>query len=121
MSKRMPSRSGATKWITAAKIGVSVGLSAWLFARMLERDGAGALVDRLGTLDARWLVVAVALHGIAVLAGVLRWRLLLRAAGLSLPLAWLARSFLIGRFIGAFTPSTTGLDGWRLFDAGKKT
>ena len=100
---------------------MSVGLSAWLLARMLERDGAGALVDRLGTLDARWLVLAVALHGLAVLTGVLRWRLLLRAAGLSLPLAWLARSFLIGRFIGAFTPSTTGLDGWRLFDAGKKT
>ncbi len=109
------------RWITAGKIGVSVGLSAWLVARMLERDGADALLERLGTLDLRWLVVAVALHGLAVLTGVLRWRTLLAAAGLSLPLAWLARSFLIGRFIGAFTPSTTGLDGWRLFDAGKKT
>ena len=109
------------RWITAGKIGVSVGLSAWLLARMLERDGADALLERLGTLDPRWLVVAVALHGLAVLTGVLRWRTLLAAAGLSLPLAWLARSFLIGRFIGAFTPSTTGLDGWRLFDAGKKT
>jgi uncharacterized membrane protein YbhN (UPF0104 family) len=104
-----------------AKVGVSVGLSAWLLARMLQRDGADALADRLGTLDARWLLAAVALHALAVLTGVLRWRVLLRAAGLSLPLAWLARSFLIGRFIGAFTPSTTGLDGWRLFDVGRRT
>jgi uncharacterized membrane protein YbhN (UPF0104 family) len=86
---------------------------------MLERDGIDTLGERLGALDARWLVAAVSLHFLAVLAGVLRWRLLLRASGVDLSLPWLLRSFLIGRFVGAFTPSTTGLDGWRLWDAGK--
>ncbi|MCZ7687091.1 MAG: flippase-like domain-containing protein, partial [Sandaracinaceae bacterium] len=78
----------------------------------------GALSERLHELDARWLLVAVLLHGVAVLAGVLRWRSLLGAAGVELPLGWLARSFLVGRFVGAFTPSTAGLDGWRIWDAG---
>lgn len=109
------------RWLTVTKIGVSVGLSGWLLARMVQRDGAGALADRLSTLDPGWLLLAIALHALAVLAGVLRWRILLRAAGLDAPLAWLARSFLVGRFIGAFTPSTTGLDGWRLWDVGRRT
>lgn len=105
----------------AVKIGVSAALSAWLLARMLQRDGAGALGDRLGALDPRWLAIAIGLHAVAVLGGVLRWRILLRAAGLEVPLAWLARSFLVGRFVGAFTPSTSGLDGWRLWDVGRRT
>ncbi len=106
-------------WIRLAKLGVTLGLLGWLGARMLERDGIDVLTERLGALEGRWLLAAVCLHLVAVLAGVVRWRLLLRAAGVELPLPWLVRSFLIGRFVGAFTPSTTGLDGWRLWEAGR--
>ncbi|HJL18411.1 MAG TPA: lysylphosphatidylglycerol synthase transmembrane domain-containing protein [Sandaracinaceae bacterium LLY-WYZ-13_1] len=113
---RPPSRR---RLLLAAKALVSLGLLGWLGWRMLARDGVDALTARLGTLDAGWLGLAVALHFVAVLAGTARWRLLLRAASVRLPFAFLARSFLIGRFVGAFTPSTTGLDGWRLYEAGK--
>lgn len=105
----------------AAKVGVSLTLSVVLVVRMLRRDGADALTDRLGSFEPSWIALAIALHGFAVFAGVLRWRLLLGAARLDVPLACLVRSFLVGRFIGAFTPSTSGLDGWRLWDIGKRT
>jgi uncharacterized protein (TIRG00374 family) len=105
--------------IWLAKIAVSGGLSVWLGARMMEQGGFGALADRLEQLAPGWIAVAVALHFTAVFFGVVRWRLLLRSAAVELPFSWLLRSFLIGRFVGAFTPSTTGLDGWRLWEAGR--
>lgn len=111
--------SSRRRWLLAAKAVVSLALVGWLGSRMLERDGVDALLARLESVELGWLGVALALHFAAVLAGVTRWRLLLRAVRVELPLGWLARSYLIGRFIGAFTPSTTGLDGWRLYDAGR--
>lgn len=112
-------KPGKKKLLLALKAAVSLGLLAWLGARMLERDGVEALGARLGGLDAGWLTLAVGLHFAAVVAGVARWRLLLRAARISMGFGFLLRSFLVGRFVGAFTPSTTGLDGWRLFEVGR--
>ena len=112
-----PSRT--RRLLIAAKVTVSLGLLGWLFTRMLARDGIDALTTRLGELDAGWLALAVALHFLAVLAGVSRWSLLLRAARIEMPFTFLLRSFLVGRFVGAFTPSTTGLDGWRLYEVGR--
>ncbi len=114
-----PPRQLRRQILVLAKVAVSLGLLAWLGARIVQRDGVDALFDRLGALDPGWLAVAIALHALAVFAGVLRWRLLARAAGVELSLGWMTRSFLIGRFVGAFTPSTTGLDGWRIWEAGK--
>src|SRR5262245_27695823 len=108
------------RWIGALKIAISVGLCAWLGVKMLERDGVDELGAHLARLDAGWIAIAIALHFAAVFAGTVRWKLLLRAARIEgLGLGWLLRSFLVGRFVGAFTPSTTGLDGWRLWEAGR--
>lgn len=104
-------------WI--AKIAVSVGLSIWLGSRMMEREGFEALIERVERVDGGWIAVAIALHFAAVLIGVVRWRLLLRASAIELPFSFLTRSYLIGRFVGAFTPSTAGLDGWRLWEVGR--
>ena len=106
-------------WI-GAKAFVSASLLVWLGVRIVQRDGVGALAERLAGIDAGWLFLAIALHFGAVFAGVARWRLLLRAAGLDCAPGRLLRSFLVGRFVGAFTPSTTGLDGWRLYDIGRE-
>lgn len=105
--------------LAVTKLVVSLGLLGWLGARIVQRDGVDVLAERLGALDPSWIAVAIALHAVAVFAGVLRWRLLMRAAGVELSLGFCVRSFLIGRFVGAFTPSTAGLDGWRMWEAGR--
>lgn len=105
----------------AVKAMVSLGLLGWLLRAMVLRDGVEVLGERLGDLRWPWVAVAVGLHLGAVLAGTLRWRALLVARGIALPLRALVRSFLIGRFIGAFTPSTTGLDGYRALDVARRT
>ncbi len=107
--------------LLGTKLTVSLGLGAWLIRDIVARDGVEALLGSELALDARWIAVAIALHFAAVFFGVLRWRLLLGARGVELPLSRLARSFLEGRFIGAFTPSTTGLDGYRAVDVARRT
>ncbi|MCB9593775.1 MAG: flippase-like domain-containing protein [Sandaracinaceae bacterium] len=110
--------NGRRRWLWIKAL-VSVGLLAWLGYRMVRRDGVELLVERLASLDVGWLAVAIALHFVAVVAGVSRWKTLLEATGLQHGFGRLLRSFLVGRFVGAFTPSTTGLDGWRLYDVGR--
>jgi hypothetical protein len=103
------------------KVVISVGLMAWLLRSMVMRDGVDGLLERLSTLSWPWLGVCVAIHFGAVAAGTLRWRELLIAREIDLPLAWLYRTFLVGRFFGAFTPSTTGLDGYRGIEVARRT
>ncbi len=100
---------------------VTLGLLGFLLRRMFLRDGVEVLAERASHLALGWILVAIALHFASAMAGVLRWRVLLRERGLELPLAFLVRSFLVGRFVGAFTPSTAGLDGYRLWDVGRRT
>lgn len=110
------------RWLLLAlKISVTVGLLGWLLRQMILRDGVDTLLARAAQLSPLWIGAAIVLHFTSVTMGVLRWRTLLRAREIDQPLGVLYRSFLVGRFLGAFTPSTTGLDGYRLWDIGRRT
>lgn len=67
-----------------------------------------------------WLFVAMAIKFVGVISSAWGWSLLLKGQGLAFPF-WqqVMTAFLIGRFIGTFLPSTIGLDGYTLFEAGK--
>lgn len=116
--KPKPARRG---WLLALKVLVTLGLLGWLVRQMVLRDGVDALLERAAQLSPVWVMAAVALHFGSATAGVLRWRTLLAARGIAQPWGVLFRSFFVGRFLGAFTPSTTGLDGYRLWDIGRRT
>ena len=68
-----------------------------------------------------WLVFAALIKLCGMLAGVLRWRLLLAGQGLRLPFGYLVQSWFVGRALGVFLPSTLGLDGYRLYDSARCT
>lgn len=114
-------RSPRALALLAVKILVTLGLLGWLLRTIALRDGMDELAAR--ATDVAWpaMAGAVGLHFVAVLSGVLRWRVLLAGRGIQLPFVVLLRSFLVGRFLGAFTPSTTGLDGYRLVDVARRT
>ncbi|MEC7947793.1 MAG: hypothetical protein VX265_09520, partial [Myxococcota bacterium] len=67
-----------------------------------------------------WAIVAMAVKFLGVIASAFGWNLLLRGQGVRYPF-WskIMTAFLIGRFIGTFLPSTLGLDGYTLYEAGK--
>ncbi len=62
--------------------------------------------------------LAAALKMVGVFASMYRWHLLLVGQGIELPF-WRHTfgTFLVGRFLGTFLPSTIGLDGYKLWDA----
>jgi arylsulfatase A-like enzyme/uncharacterized membrane protein YbhN (UPF0104 family) len=88
------------------------------------REPALALIwETLGGIDPAtfWTFVALGtgVKFVGILASMQRWRVLLKGQGIELPFAHIFGSFLIGRFIGTFLPSTAGLDGYTLYDAAR--
>ena len=82
-----------------------------------------AILDYLPHIEAgafwRFTLLAVAIKGIGIFSSMLRWWLLLRGQGIVFPLWHIVTTFLIGRFLGTFLPSTIGLDGYKLYDAAR--
>jgi len=81
------------------------------------------VLETLAGIDQRtfWTFCALAagIKFVGILASMYRWTILLRGQGIELPLRHIFGSFLIGRFIGTFLPSTLGLDGYTLYDAAR--
>ncbi len=98
------------------KRAVSAGLLVVVLALVARTEGLDELPRRLMHLEPGLVAFALVLPFLAVLSGVRRWQLLLAHEGIGLPFSTLLGSFLRGRFVGAFTPSTTGLDLYRLVD-----
>ncbi|MFT5583285.1 MAG: hypothetical protein ACI9VR_000863 [Cognaticolwellia sp.] len=65
-------------------------------------------------------IVAMLVKFVGVISSAYAWNLLLRGQGVRFPF-WskIMTAFLIGRFIGTFLPSTLGLDGYTLYEAGR--
>jgi hypothetical protein len=63
-----------------------------------------------------WFLFAIGIKLVGIFANVLRWQVLLAGQGIELGFGWLSTSYFVGRYFGIVTPSTMGLDGWRLYD-----
>ena len=84
-----------------------------------------ALWEVLRSADASTLILWLAMGTLVKLCGIgcgiLRWKILLRGQGLTMPAWELAQSWFTGRAIGLLVPGTLGLDGWRLVDSAQRT
>ena len=82
-----------------------------------------AIIDYLPQIHAgvfwRFTLLAFTVKCLGMFASMLRWSLLLRGQGIAFPLWHIITTFLIGRFLGTFLPSTIGLDGYKLYDAAR--
>jgi hypothetical protein len=63
-----------------------------------------------------WFLFAVAVKLVGIFANVWRWQILLRGQGIDLRFGFLSSTYFIGRYFGIVTPSTMGLDAWRLYE-----
>jgi uncharacterized membrane protein YbhN (UPF0104 family) len=68
-----------------------------------------------------WLLFAILVKLSGIMANIYRWKVLLDAQGVRLSFGWLNASYWVGRYWGIVTPSTMGLDGWRLYDTIRAT
>jgi uncharacterized protein (TIRG00374 family) len=114
------------KWII--KFGITVGLFVLLFKPEFFGLPPGKffqvrlsdLLDELRGLSVGrftvFILCAFVVKASGMFAAVLRWDLLLKGQNIRAPLGHLIGSFLVGRFFGAFLPSTVGLDVYRTYD-----
>lgn len=101
------------------KITVSVILLVVIVVGIARTEGVDQLPARIGDVDPIAWVFAALLQSAAVFIGVARWRRLLVWQGVDLSFRQLLRIYLVGRFVGAFTPGTTGLDVVRAVEVGR--
>ncbi len=114
---------------TAVKAVITVGAFYLLLSHKVEaEDGRHittftAIREHLPEIDLavfwRFIFLATGIKIVGIVASMYRWTLLLRGQGIVLPFWHIVGSFLIGRFLGTFLPSTVGLDGYKLYDAAR--
>jgi hypothetical protein len=116
---------------TLVKVAITIGAFYLLLTHEVEGgEGVGRItiisairgyIDQVdGNTFILWSCVAMAIKFCGVIASAYGWSLLLKGQKLFYPF-WqqIMTAFLIGRFIGTFLPSTIGLDGYTLYEAGR--
>lgn len=114
---------------TVAKVLFTIVGCMALLRHPIEIEGQGslpiyaAISEYITQVDGKTFVmfalVAMGVKFIGVISSAFAWHLLLVGQGIRYPF-WskIFTAFLIGRFIGTFLPSTIGLDGYTLYEAG---
>jgi uncharacterized membrane protein YbhN (UPF0104 family) len=117
-----PARPSARRYVLlAVKISVSLVLLGILFSKIdVQKLWTSA---RRGSVP--WLLAALAIYAVNIVASVWRWAQLLHAQRVHLPRKRLMGSFLVAAFFNNFLPSNIGGDVVRIADtaraAGSKT
>jgi arylsulfatase A-like enzyme/uncharacterized membrane protein YbhN (UPF0104 family) len=92
---------------------------------LFNNISVGSLWEKLKALSpwqaAFWLSFAAGIKLCGIFAGIVRWRILLRAQGIHIPFWYLIRCYFWGRAIGLYLPGTLGLDGYRLVESSAYT
>jgi glycosyltransferase 2 family protein len=73
----------------------------------------------LGGVRLSWVLIAFVLSAVGLLISAYRWQILGRAQGDEMPLAFLAKSHLVGLFFSQFLPTSFGGDIVRIFDGSR--
>ncbi len=101
------SRFGVSQRLwTLGKFAVSGGILVFLLARLNRAD----LLERLAGAQWQWLLLALTLYFLALLLGVLKWHLLVRAQHLDISFWNLATFTFTGLFLGNVLPTNIGGD-----------
>lgn len=102
-----------------------LALSGGLLAFVLRGTSLDALWQTFRQVRPAWVAAAMSMHGLMVAVSVWRWRLLLDAQQIRVPVRALTESFWVALFFNNFLPSNIGGDVVRIADtarpAGSKT
>lgn len=68
-----------------------------------------------------WFAVSFLMQVGAILFSILRWNVLLVGQELNVPFPHIVKTFLVGRFLGTFTPTGVGLEAYKAYDVARYT
>jgi len=110
------------KLVTVLKLVISLGLMGYLFYRFFSNpQDRVVLIGTLTTANYWYLLVAVGLFELAILVNAVKWRLLLKAQGVPVPLLALTNYTFVGFFFNNFLPANVGGDVMRGFGVARYT
>ncbi|MBU0518420.1 flippase-like domain-containing protein [bacterium] len=68
-----------------------------------------------------WFGMAFLMQVGAILFSIMRWNVLLKGQNLVVPFPHIVKTFLVGRFLGTFTPTGVGLEAYKAYDIARYT
>jgi uncharacterized protein (TIRG00374 family) len=83
--------------------------------------GPSGLLNTLKLVDPAWLIVSIALMGLLLFVGVIRWQMILKVHGLALPLARTTEISIIAHFFNSFLLGSVGGDLLKAYYAARET
>ncbi|MDD4856788.1 MAG: lysylphosphatidylglycerol synthase transmembrane domain-containing protein [Candidatus Krumholzibacteria bacterium] len=101
--------------IQLVKLGVSLGLIAFLFYKLSPED----LLSNLVRVKAWQIVASTAVFFASIVMGAYQWHLLLKAGGIVLPFAKTFKVYFVGIFFNNFLPAGVGGDVMKIYDVTK--
>jgi len=113
-----PQPQGKKKNPLAFGLKLIFGISLFIFL-LFHKTSLRDIAAVLRTVEIRWLIIAFSLNAVGLLASAYRWQILARAQGDSIPLLFLAKSYLVGMFFSNFLPSSFGGDIVRIWDGSR--
>jgi len=79
------------------------------------------ITTALKTSNPVWWVASLGTQALAIFFSIMRWRVLLTPQQLHVPGGHLVKTYLVGRFLGTFTPTGVGLEAYKAFDIARYT
>ncbi len=104
--------------LTLVKVSVTFTILYLIFKRF--EIGFGDIVESFGHRPA-WFLASFAMQVGAIIFSIMRWNVLLRGQDLAVPFPHIVKTFLVGRFLGTFTPTGAGLEAYKAYDIARYT
>jgi uncharacterized protein (TIRG00374 family) len=105
--------------VNLLKIAVTFGILYLIFKRF--QIGWGDIRTALTESNPWWFLGSIATQMVAITFSILRWNVLLKAQDLILPTRHIINTYLVGRFLGTFTPTGVGLEAYKAYDVARYT
>lgn len=104
--------------ITCLKVAVTV-----LILYLIFKKFQIGFVDILAAFQQQpeWFAVSFLMQIGAVFFSIARWNTLLKGQDLNVPFPHIVKTFLVGRFLGTFTPTGIGLEAYKAYDIARYT
>jgi len=104
--------------INVAKVAVTLLILFLIFWKF--RIGLGDILAAFGHKPG-WFAASFLVQVGAIFFSISRWQVLLKGQGLDVPFAHVVKTFLVGRFLGTFTPTGVGLEAYKAYDIARYT
>jgi len=102
------------KLLTPLKMLVTAFILYLIFQRF--QIGWGDVTEALSNSSPGWWILSMGTQFLAIFFSIQRWNVLLKGQNLIIPFGHLMSTYMVGRFLGTFTPTGVGLEAYKAYD-----